>query len=150
MMDPFSALSVAANIVQFVVYGINIVSKGNKLYKSVDGALIENTELQEATSRLQQLTRTFQESLGQSLPRGSSAQDDQALEKICDECAAVSQQMIEKLEKLKVPKDHPHKKWKSFRQALKSVWSKDKIEEVAQKLANLRLELDTHVLMSVR
>jgi hypothetical protein len=28
------------NLAQFIVYGINIVSKGNQLYKSTDGALI--------------------------------------------------------------------------------------------------------------
>jgi len=149
-MDPFSALSVAANIVQFVVYGINIVSKGHQLYKSADGSLIENAELEEATARLRQLTRAFQESLYQSLPRGSSDQGDQALQKICDKCAAVSQEMMEKLEKLKVSKNQPHKKWKSLRQALKSVWSKDKIEEIAERLESLRMELDSHVLMSIR
>jgi hypothetical protein len=57
---------------------------------------------------------------------------------------------VDKLEKLKVPEGHPHKKWKSFRQALKSVWSKEKIKEVAQRRANLRMELDTHVIMSPR
>ncbi|KAE9379481.1 hypothetical protein N431DRAFT_451335 [Stipitochalara longipes BDJ] len=149
-MDPLSALSVAANIVQFVFYGINVVSKGNQLYKAGDGALIENAELEEATIRLQQLSKTFQESLDQSLPQSSSAQSEQALQKICEECKAVSQELIEKLEKLKVPNGHPHKKWKSFRQALKYVWTKEKFEEVAQRLAHLRMELDSHVLVSLR
>ena len=150
MMDPFSALSVAANIVQFVVYGVNIVSKGNQLYKSTDGTLIENAELEEATVRLQGLSRAFQESLDQSVPENSNAENDQSLRKICDECKAVSHELVGKLEKLKVPNGHPYKKWKSFRQALKSVWSKERIDELAQRLTNLRLELDSHVLLSLR
>jgi hypothetical protein len=83
-MDPFSALSVAANIVQFIAYGINIVSKGNQLYKSTNGALFENVELQEATIRLQQLSRNFDKSLDQSLSQGLSAQNDGSIQKICD------------------------------------------------------------------
>ncbi|PMD34239.1 hypothetical protein L207DRAFT_138175 [Hyaloscypha variabilis F] len=149
-MDPFSALSVAANIVQFIVYGINIVSKGNQLYKSTDGALIENVELQEATIRLQQLSRNFDKSLDQSLSQGLSAQNDESIQKICGECKAVSKELVEKLERLKVPEGHPHKKWKSFRQALKSVWTKERIEDIAQRLSQLRIELDSHVLVSLR
>jgi flagellar motility protein MotE (MotC chaperone) len=141
---------VAANMVQFIVYGINIVSKGNQLYKSTDGALIENVELQEATIRLQQLSRNFDKSLDQSLSQGLRAQNDESIQKICDECKAVSKELVEKLERLKVPEGHPHKKWKSFRQALKSIWTKERIEDIAQRLSQLRIELDSHVLVSLR
>jgi hypothetical protein len=152
-MDPLSALSGAANIVQFVAYGFDIVSKGNQLYKSADGALAENIELETASLWLQWPSETVQGTLKQAhqgIPKGLSAQSDQALEKVCEECIAVSKELVEKLEKLKIPGRHPLKKWKSFRQALKSVWSKEKIEEVAQRLANLRMELDTHVVISLR
>jgi hypothetical protein len=152
-MDPLSALSVAANVVQFVGYGINIVSKGNQLYKSSDGALGENVQLETASIRLQKLTRTLQGSLNQArrgVQTASLAETDQELEKICDACVAVSKELVDKLEKLKVPEGHPHKKWKSFRQALKSVWSKEKVEETTERLAGLRVELDTHVIMSLR
>jgi hypothetical protein len=152
-MDPVSALSLAANVVQFVVWGQNIVSKGNQLYKSADGALAENVQLETASIRLQQLSGSVQGSLSQAqqgVPTGSLAQSDQALEKICEECVAMSKELVDKLEKLKVPEGHPHKKWKSLRQALKSVWSKEKVEEISERLAALRTELDTHVITSIR
>jgi hypothetical protein len=78
-MDPLSALSVAANIVQFVVYGIDIVSKGNQLCKSADGALAENVELETASLRLQRLSGTVQGSLNQAhqgVSNGMSAPSD--------------------------------------------------------------------------
>jgi len=62
-MDPLTALSVAAAVVQFVDYGTRIVAKGTNLYKSADGALTENIELETASIRLQGLGGTLQDSL---------------------------------------------------------------------------------------
>ncbi|PMD58378.1 uncharacterized protein K444DRAFT_563688, partial [Hyaloscypha bicolor E] len=151
-MDPLSALSVAAAVIQFVDYGAGIVSKGTQLYKSVDGALGENIELETASIRLQQLSSGVQGSLSQARrdsTQGSPTQVDQDLETICKECVTVSKELVDKLETLKVPGDHRYKKWKSFRQALKSVWSKEKIEAIAKRLYSLRAELNTHVVVSL-
>ena len=43
-----------------------------------------------------------------------------------------------------------NRKWKSFRQALKSVWSKQAIDEMAKRLEVLRADLDTHILEILR
>lgn len=152
-MEPLSALSVAAAVVQFVDYGTGIVAKGRKLYKSAEGALTENIELGIASVRLQRLSGTLQDSLRrgqQGLQRGPLNESDQALEDICRACVEVSKELVDRLEKLKVPDGHPHRKWKSFRQALKTVWSKEKIEEVADRLAKFRIELDTYVILSLK
>ena len=152
-MDPLSALSVAAAVIQFIDYSTRIVSKGKELYKSADGALAENIELETASVRLQNLSRTLKDSLraNQQAPKeGVASKNDGALETICEACVTVSKEFVDKLENLKVPEGHSHKKWKSFRQALKTVWTKEKIEEVAQRLAKLRADLDTNVLLSIR
>jgi hypothetical protein len=54
-MDPLTALSVAACVVQFVDYGTKLLSKGRELYKSADGALWENSP----GDHLQWLHRSF-------------------------------------------------------------------------------------------
>ena len=152
-MDPLSALSVAAAVIQFIDYSTRIVSKGKELYKSADGALAENIELETASVRLQNLSGTLKDSLqaSQQAPKeGVARKSDGALETICEACVTVSKEFVDKLENLKVPEGHSHKKWKSFRQALKTVWTKEKIEEVAQRLAKLRADLDTNVLLSIR
>jgi hypothetical protein len=142
-MDPFSALSAAASVVQFLDYGIRVMSKSRELYTAVDGALSANVEIEEASARLQGLSRAL------SL-QGSLDETDAALDTICKECIVVSKDFISALEKLKVPDGEKHKKWQSFRLALKSVLGKEKIDEMADRLAKLRSELDTHVLVSVR
>ncbi|PMD37906.1 hypothetical protein L207DRAFT_635353 [Hyaloscypha variabilis F] len=152
-MDPLSALTVAAAVVQFVDYGTKIVSKGRELYKSVDGALSENIEFKTASGRLQRLSSTLQESLyqgQQGMHQRPLNECDQALDSICNSCIEFSKDLVTRLEKLKVPGDSKHRKWGSLKQSIKSVWSEEKIEETATKLAKFRSELDTHVILSLR
>jgi hypothetical protein len=166
-LDPFTALSVAASVVQFVDFARTIVSKGKELYNSPGGALRENEETETVTMRLhvlsQKLKETFQDATRTpQRPANVSAQldrqDRQRLEvqeypglpDICNECAAVSAELIKHLRDLKVPKGQEHRQWKSFRHALKSVWSKNGVDEMARRLSHLRQELDTHVLVLLR
>jgi hypothetical protein len=41
-------------------------------------------------------------------------------------------------------------KWKSIRKALRSVWSKEEIEELEGRLARLKEELNLHVVIGLR
>jgi hypothetical protein len=147
-MDPVSALSVAASVIQFVDYGTRVISKARELYTSADGALSANSEIEEATTRLQALSGSLKADEG--LERAPLDETDTALDKICKECSEVSQELVGMMEKLKLPKSYKNKKWESFRRTLKGVWEKEKTKEVVDRLASLRSELDTHVLVSVR
>jgi hypothetical protein len=148
-LDPLSALSVAASVVQFVDFGTQILSKGKKLYKSVDGALPENIELEAAAVRLQSLTVPIKSSL-RSASQSFLSETEQALEDICKGCVDVSDELVPLLELLKLSEGNKHRKWKSCRQALKSMRSKEEIGEVASRLERFRNELGTHVLISLR
>ena len=77
-MDPLSALSVAAAVVQFVDYSSRMVSKSREIYKSADGALAENIDLEVASKCLQRLTEPL---------RGSQIVD--ALGEVCKACECV-------------------------------------------------------------
>jgi hypothetical protein len=132
-LDPLSALSVVASVVQFVDFASKLVSKGVQVYNSVDGALIENVEVEHATERLIELSDRLRTSLHPGLQVAVS-DSDQVLETICKRCAVVSSELIAHLEKLKVPTGEQHGKWRSYRKALKSVWSKEDLDAIAHKL----------------
>jgi hypothetical protein len=152
-MDPLTALSLAANIVQLIDFGVSIVSKWDQLYKPVHGALDENTALEKASVRLQQFSNGVQGYLSQAQqrsPQGARAQCDQALEEICVECGELSKTLVEELEKLKVLQDHRDKNRKGITQAVKRLWSQKKIEETAQKLNSLKMDLNAQVLVPLR
>ena len=74
----------------------------------------------------------------------------QALEVICNSCVDLSNELLARFEKLRVHEADKHRRWKSFRQALKSVWSKGEIDDIERRLNSYRKELDAHILVSLR
>ncbi|KAH9213046.1 hypothetical protein DL95DRAFT_238642, partial [Leptodontidium sp. 2 PMI_412] len=148
-IDPFSALSVAACVVQFVDFASKIVSKGRQIYKTTDGVLRENAEAETVTIRLQELSKKVKDSIRAGNATELISVDSEEvqnqhirLQEICKECT--------ELGNLKVPKGSESRKWKSFRHALKSVWSKQALDSMAKRLETLRGELHTHILALVR
>jgi hypothetical protein len=151
-MEAVTALGVAAAALQFVDFGIKLVSKTRQLHGSFKGALPENIEIEDTSKRIYTMVDTFQSALtprGQAGGQGPISESDQILEEICKGCVDVSKQLLTRMEKLKV-KDTKHRKWKSFRQALKTVWSKEGIREIQEKLAGFERQLGTHTLLYLR
>lgn len=150
-MEAVAALGVAAAAVQFVDLGTKIVSKTRQLHGSISGALLENTEIEAASIRLSDMVTTLQ--TGRLVQGGSGSQtistSDRILQEICQGCLDVSRELIPRLQKLKVM-DGSCRKWKSFRQALKSVWSKESIREIRERLVAYQIQLDTHTLLYLK
>jgi hypothetical protein len=61
----------------------------------------------------------------------------------------MSKELLARLEKLKVEEGQKHRKFKSLRQALKSIWSKQAVNNIAQRLESCRKELDDQMLFSM-
>jgi len=87
-MDPFSALSLAGLVVQFVEFGIKLTMKSSEMYNSVSGQSQADQMILQDTNRL----REFTEQLGQSLSsRHSPAEANIA--SLAKECAAEAQKL---------------------------------------------------------
>ena len=147
-MDPLSGLSVASNIVQFIDFGLKVVTKGRKIYRSVDGTLAENSDLEVVTSDLLILQSKLQCLPPISNKDGVGMDDTEAFKKLSNSCAELAGKLLQKLNMAKA--QGRFRKWKSLRQALKSVWSKGEIEEMASRLSGFRGELQLHLLMTLR
>jgi hypothetical protein len=150
VLDPMSALSVAASAVQFVDFTRMIVCKSKDLYLSTDGVLQENKQTETVTMRLKELADSVGVLATPPLSNSGSSRTNSRLQKICMECGSISTELLQRLHQLKLPDQSKHRKWKSFRQALKSVWSKREIDNMAKKLSDLRAELDTEVLILLK
>jgi hypothetical protein len=72
-----------------------------------------------------------------------------ALEKICREASRAAEELVERLDKLKV-KSSKHRRWNSFCQALEAAWSKEEIDALKGRLSSLKKALETRVLFSIR
>ncbi|CZR70076.1 uncharacterized protein PAC_19977 [Phialocephala subalpina] len=154
-MDPLAALSVAGTIVQFVDFGTKLFSEGCEIYTSTRGALSVNEELElvaiDLRAVIDKLQKLFQWQLVSISSTGE--EDDESgertiVEKICDNATGLAEEILERVEGLKV-KGKKHRKWKSFEQALKSAWSKEHIASLVKRLGALKDSLLTRAIYSI-
>lgn len=135
-MDPISALSLAATVVQLVDFSIKIVSKSSELYRS--NGLVENQSIDKATKDLIKLNDQLKDS--------SVSNSD--LQELCKACGDAADELLTALSKVKV--DGKGKAWQSFRKALRSIWSKEEIQELEKRLARFRNELNLRLTVGLR
>lgn len=175
MLDPLTALGVAGNIVQFVDFTVKLMSKSHELYKSTDGALVGNKDLEAIAANLNRLTERLRTDMNRHLlppvkviklrddvsskyaerERALKLQDytpenraEIELGEINAKCGDVAGDLISILRMFKV--EGKNNKWKSFRMALKTVWDEDQIQNAVSRLIECRKALDTELLISLR
>ncbi|OCK84564.1 hypothetical protein K432DRAFT_282313, partial [Lepidopterella palustris CBS 459.81] len=131
-MEVLAAIGLAGNIIQFIDFGGKLISKTAEIQKSGAGALADNINIETATNDLALLSTKLHDS--------AKSTGDTALQELCQSCNTVATELLTVLGTIKVHgKQH---KWKSFRKALQSVWSKDEIALLEQRLARFRDELN--------
>ena len=147
-MEALSALSLASNIVQFLDFGLRVLSKGNQIYRSVDGALEENLDLEVVTNDLLLMQTKLKRTLIAPGHTQLGSNDVKAFNNLSQSCARVAEKLLERLTMVKA--QGRFRRWKSLRQALKIVWSKKDIENMKDTLQSFRSEMQIHLLVSLR
>ncbi|KAI9867951.1 MAG: hypothetical protein M1813_007773 [Trichoglossum hirsutum] len=139
-MEVLAIVGLVSNIVQFVDFGCKLTSKSVELYQSSSGMLAENIDAEAATNHLVILNDKIKD--------GAVAADNGALKDLCISCGATAAELLAVLGKVKV--QGKHTKWKSMREALRSVWSKEEVEGLERRLLSLRDELNLHVVVDIK
>lgn len=143
MLDPFSALGLASNIVQFVDFGGKLLSKSQELYSSVDGSTAKHKQLESLYENLQHLSQKLNASAQGTNGSVRRSQEEEALVEVAKSCTETVDELLSIIRKLKVT-NGPHKKWHSFRQALKSVWRQERIDALQKRLDAINSQLNIH------
>jgi hypothetical protein len=84
-MDPVTALGIAAAVAQFIQFGSSLASQASRIYRSSDGALLENIECESQSRRLKDLCEGMRNSSGE------------ALKEVCEGCLEVAGELQELL-----------------------------------------------------
>lgn len=147
-MDPITALGIAGSVVQLVDFGIKVVSKSKKIYRSGDGTLERNHDLESVASDLLVIQTKLRQSLRPLESQGPLSEDDHALVKLSESSSDVASELLERLNKAKV--EGRFQRWKSVRQAVKSITSKKDVDELADRLMTLRGQLDLRIVIGLR
>lgn len=145
-LDPFSALSAAAAVVQFIDFGCQLVAKGYRLHRSPSGALAENLDVEAITTDLMEINSKMQDQTRMVC----RTDDEHLLANLSSQCTKIGGELLRHLEMLKVPHATKQRTWKSVRQALKNVWTKKDIDELAATLLSFRGQMEFRILVSLK
>jgi molecular chaperone GrpE (heat shock protein) len=146
MAEAFAALGIAANIAQFICYGLQLVTKGKQAYDSLHGAPDEYRELEIIIQDAKNLAKELKMD---SSPYSSSAprlpSDQKAIRQLAAECQPLADTLLRILEDLKVSKDARFRGIDTVKQTVRSAMKKKDIQELKQRLLDLdkRLRLRT-------
>lgn len=148
VLEPFSALTVASTVVAFVDFTSKLISKTHAIHK---GVAVEQREVAGASRRLRELSADLQKALHTTAQYAKTAKlskSEMALAEVASECQRLAEKFEAEVEQLiPVPGQSP---WKSFRQAFKSVWSKEELEKTQKSLSAQRELLSIHLLVWMR
>lgn len=149
-MEPVAAISLACNILQVVEFSTKVLTKSRQLRQSFSGILPENIELEKVVIHQRDLVQQLQKQVSTSVTTAQSqgyggGTDLASLARLSIETA---NELLDVLERLKVRGNRT--RWKSFRQAVKSLWKKEKVEEVLGRLQLIRDEIEFGVVMDLR
>lgn len=148
MLDPLAALGAVANIAQFIEFAIKISSKSRDIYHSASGNPIELEDLRDVNDDLSKISRKLRNSFTSATTSTCLTEDEQALHELCKGCIDVSEELTAALSKI----EHHGKrgKFRSFRQALKSVWSKEDIDQLEKRMKLYKEELNFRIIVGLR
>lgn len=148
-MDPFTALSVAATVVQFVDFSSKLISTGRELYHKSELDIHAEARLaaKDILDYSVQLRRTLRLS-DVSVPL---TDDEQLLEGICKGCDELGRDLLERLDKLKVPQKNKDRSiWPTFTAALRSMWTAEDLRHLEERLREYRRQMDSCIIQSLR
>lgn len=131
-MDPFSALSIATSVLQFLDFTTKLLSSSSEIFRSVHGASSSTLALESSCSAMKALSEKL-----------SSSTETQCgefalkMKKLADDCKADCDALLAILQKLKV-ECHKNRRWESLKVALKTVWGAHEIRELEGRIDKAR------------
>lgn len=149
MLDPFSAVSLACAIIQFVDFGSKIIVTGHEAYRSTTGTTQEHANLEDLISRLYQ----FQDTLATPITSHdfeTRSANQRSLEELARKCSFAAGDILILLEDLKVKETGSLRTWDSLRQACRSVWKQDRIQNLGKLLEKISGQVNSRLLYMVR
>ena len=144
VLDPFTALGLAGNVVQFVDFGSKLVSEARDIYRSTSGNSTRNAQLLNSAGSFRRLSDHLAESTKAPFP----SQDQDDLTQFAESCRKTVDELIRILEGLTV--NSPNRKWRSIQQASRAALKRGKIDELATRMDRLRSEMCVRLMTMFR
>lgn len=134
-MDPFLALGVAGNIVQFIGFVTKIIHAAADIRGSAAGAAEDDSDIITSTTRLE----SFLARLEISKPASRLDDEEVELNILASECKRMSEDLLNLVKGLE--SSDPTSKTQSLGAALKSAWKKPEKDRMERRLEEVQVQL---------
>lgn len=157
VMEPLAALGLASNIVQIVDFSGRIISRSKEIYRSADGKLAAHIALEQAAKSLRLLSHDLIEDIplpddlfskGDTIKRREKSAAEVRLLNLSSQTKAITDKIIERIQRENV--GNASNPWKSVDQAFRSIWNEKELQSLEAGLADIREEINTALLFSLR
>ncbi|KAK8251215.1 hypothetical protein IWZ00DRAFT_487733 [Phyllosticta capitalensis] len=143
-MIPIDVLSLTANIIQVVDFGIRVTKQLKEQYRAADGMVKENRESLQVAKDLRKHLRESK------LPPESDRNDEEEdLLHIFNLCDGIAGSLQAELENLCVPAT-AHKKTWTLRKTVRAGFRKGRIQDIEKRLHKVQHALDTRLMTMIR
>jgi len=142
-----TALGATGSILQFLDFAAKVVTKGNQIYRTGDGILNEHQDLNLVTSDIL-LMKTKLERLRGDTESSQALEDETIPKALLSASTELAKQLLTRLTQAQA--QGKLRRWKSLRQALKCVCSKKEVDDMANRLAMYRNQIELRIMASVR
>src|SRR5215471_2631335 len=134
-----NVLSAAACIIQVIDIASRLVAKGAQLHRSTNGQLVEHQELATISLSLSDNAEKIRRSLAVQRRERNLTKVELEQEQIGKNCQHVAAELLDVLRRLMVRGRRC--RWRSFRQALLTIWHEDKIQSLERRLDRFRQQM---------
>ncbi|KAI0142817.1 hypothetical protein GGR57DRAFT_508537 [Xylariaceae sp. FL1272] len=160
-MDPISALNIAAAVVQFIDFTTQLLKDYGEIRQS--GQPLTYEAFEQTTNDLLKLNATLKDRKRVHGGRGGLKEHEEALDAIMEECGRIATRLVAALHSLRPKKVDRAEieamamagkkievgKWRTFLQALQTIWKADEIASLRSRLSILQEQLTLRVLACV-
>jgi hypothetical protein len=138
-MDPFVALGLAGNIIQFIDFATKIIHAAADIRSSAAGVAKDDNDIITSTTRLETFLSRFE------LSKAASRLSDEEIELnvIASECKKMSEDLLKSVKELQA--SDPMSKRQSLGAALKSAWKKPEKDRMERRLENCKSTLGLYL-----
>lgn len=138
MAEAFLALGVAANIAQFISYGIKLLAEGKEAYGSIRGQQDEHHELETIIADIKGLSdEVASVSLQTRVATIPLSSDERIIVQLVTECQPLADKLQRLLDDLKVSKGARLRGLQTSWQTLKGGWKKSDIQDLRRRLLDI-------------
>lgn len=148
-MDPLTPFSLAGTAVQFVNFSVKFLKTGHELYNSPRGSLAANEEIERVVLHISHLITKLQRPLMPDKLLRNLTMEEQTLADICSECATLAEDILTRLDGLKVKIEKGGIK-RVLQKVLRQTWTEKELESLVERLERFKGSLEMYILVALK